>query len=147
MHEQSGEANVIKIYVLTYGNKNNSVAFPNQSLKDNLLDYFNRYKMFTDWLEIENGEIIPVDFSGSVKIFKGYKISDVIQNIYNALENFFDIELRDMGQAINISDIYALIDNLNGVDSVEIDSPAKTLTPKNNQFFILGSVHFNGSYT
>ena len=45
VHERSGEANIIRLYVLTYGAENNTVAIPNQTLKDNLLEYMNKYKM------------------------------------------------------------------------------------------------------
>ena len=55
VRKRSGEANYIRIYVLTYGLSENTVTTANQTVKDNLLAYLNKYKQLTDWLEIEDG--------------------------------------------------------------------------------------------
>ena len=143
VHERSGEANVIRLYVLTYGAKDNTVALANQTLKDNLLAYMNKYKMLTDWLEIEDGKIRSVDFSGSVKISEGFSANSILQKISEALKDFMNVDVRDMGEALRISDVYALIDDIEGVDFVELDSPAHTITPDNNELLILGDMQWD----
>ena len=140
VHEQSGEANVIRLYVLTYGAKNNTVTAPNQTLKDNLLAYLNKYKMLTDWLEIEDGKFKSVDFSGSIKISEGFNKNSILEKISEALKNFMNIDIRDMGEALRISDIYALIDGIEGVDFVELETPTQTVTPETNELLILGDM-------
>ena len=130
--ERSGEANVIRLYVLTYGADNNTVAIPNQTLKDNLLDYLNKYKMLTDWLEIEDGIIKPVNFSGTVTIAEGFIKSLVLKNISDALNNFMNVDIRDMGEPLRISDLYALIDNANFCQGImEHLRAANTIWPTN----------------
>ena len=138
---------MIRLYVLTYGARSNTVATANQTLKDNLLEYLNKYKMLTDWLEIMDGSISSVDFSGSVRISEGFKIDSVLLKIREALVDFMNVDTRDMGEPLRISDVYALIDNIEGVDFVEMTSPLQTVTPANNELLILGSVNFNGTYS
>ena len=146
VHERSGEANVIRLYVLTYGAESNTVTTPNQTLKDNLLGYLNKYKMLTDRLEIDDGSISAVDFSGSVRISEGFKIDSVLLKIREALADFMNIDTRDMGELLRISDVYALIDNIEGVEFVEMITPTQTITPNDNELLTLGSVTFYGSY-
>lgn len=145
IHERSGEANVIRLYVLTYGAESNTVAIPNQTLKESLLEYLNKYKMLTDWLEIENGKIKSVDFSGTITVSEGFNKLSVLQKISNAITNFMSIDTRDMGEPIRISDLYALIDNIEGVLFVELDSPNQTITPESNELLTLGNIDFRSS--
>ena len=145
VHERSGEANVIRLYVLTYGAQNNTVALPNQALKDSLLEYMNKYKMLTDWLEIVDGGIKPVDFSGTVTVSEGFNKSSVLQKISDAINGFMNVDIRDMGEPLRISDLYALIDNIEGVSFVELDSPNQTVTPESNELLTLGSIDFRSS--
>ncbi len=147
VRERSGEANVIRLYVLTYGAKSNTVTTANQTLKDNLLAYLNKYKMLTDWLEILDGSISTVDFSGSIRISEGFKIASVLLKIREALTDFMSIDTRDMGEPLRISDVYALIDDIEGVDFVELNTPLQSITPADNELLILGSVDFYGAYS
>ncbi len=143
VRERSGEANVIRLYVLTYGVKSNTVAIPNQTLKDNLLSYLNRYKMLTDWLEIDNGKWKPVDFAGHIIISDGFNPTAIIAKVNNTLTALMNIELHEMGEPLRISDVYAAIDNIEGVLFVELTSPMQTIIPENNELLILGSIDFN----
>ena len=145
VRERSGEANVVRLYVLTYGAESNTVALPNQTLKDSLLEYLNEYKMLTDWLEIEDGKIKSVDFSGTVTVSEGFNKPSVLQKISDAITSFMNVDTRDMGEPIRISDLYALIDNIEGVLFVELSSPNQTVTPESNELLTLGSIDFRSS--
>ena len=122
---------------------NNTVALANQTLKDNLLAYMNKYKMLTDWLEIEDGKIRSVNFSGSIKISEGFNANSILQKISDELKKFMNVDTRDMGEALRISDVYAVIDNIEGIIFVELDSPAQTITPANNELLILGDMQWD----
>jgi hypothetical protein len=52
VHERSGEANVIRYYVLAYAEDSNKLALASESLKNALLGYINQRKMLTDYVEI-----------------------------------------------------------------------------------------------
>ena len=98
--------------------------------------------MLTDWLEIDDGLYTPVNFSGSVIISDGFRQDNISQVINKTLKELMDIEIRDMGEPLRISDVYAAIDNIEGVLSVELDSPTQTITPAINEILVLGSINF-----
>ena len=54
-----------------------------------------------------------------------------------------NVDTRDMGEALRISDIYAVIDNIEGIIFVELDSPAQTITSANNELLILGDMQWD----
>ena len=145
VHEHSGEANVIRLYVLTYGSAINTVAQPTDALKQSLLEYLNEYKMLTDWLDIQNGTSRNINFSGNVKIKEGYISENVIAGIQDALNSLMNIEFRSLGQELRISDVYSAIDNVAGVDFVELSEPVKTLTAGDNELLTLGNINFSVS--
>ena len=142
VRERSGEGNFIRIYVLSYGQEDNTVAVPNDTLKNNLLEYLENYKMITDWIEIGNGTWKAVDFSGEITILEGFNAADILEKINSALISLMDIDTREMGGALRISDVYAIIDNIEGVDYVELLSPSETVNAENSELLILGSVNF-----
>lgn len=146
VRERSGEANFIRIYVLTYGLTENTVTTANQTVKDNLLVYLNKYKMLTDWLEIEDGIWREIDFTGSVVVSNGFSMDTVLANIKQALSNLMAIDTREMGDPLRISDVYAAIDNIEGVIYVELDSPDKTITAANNELLVLGEINLALQY-
>ena len=143
VRERSGEANVIRLYVLTYGAENNTVALANQVLKDNLLQYLKRYIMLTDWLEIDDGKWLPVNFTGHIIISDGFAPATVLAKVNDTLTALMNIELHEMGEPLRISDVYAAIDNIEGVLFVELTSPVQTITPEHNELLILGGIDFN----
>ncbi len=145
VRERSGEANIIKIYVLSYGNISGSLAIAEQTLKNNLLDYLNKYKMLTDWLEISDGKWSYVDFSGNVIISDGFTSDKILNDIQTSIKSLLNIETREMGEPLRISDVYAAIDNIEGVLSVELDSPVQTITPEINEMLIAGNFQFTFS--
>ena len=142
VRERSGEANFIRLYVLTYGITEGTVTTANQILKDNLLAYVDRYKMLTDWIEVEDGKWQEVNFSGQVIISDGFSIDKILAQIKEALKSLLDIETHDMGEALRISDVYAAIDNIEGVLFVELDEPQQTITPDINELLVLGNIDF-----
>ena len=75
-----------------------------------------------------------------------FNINSVLLKIREALVDFMSIDTRDMGQPLRISDVYALIDDIEGVDFVELNTPLQTITPADNEMLILGSVNFYGAY-
>ena len=56
------------------------------------------------------------------------------------------IDTRDMGEPLRISDVYALIDNIEGVDFLELTCPLQTVTPADYELLTLGSMNFYGAY-
>ena len=143
VHERSGEANVIRIYVLAYGSEAGAVALAPQTLKNALLNYLNQYKMLTDWLEIMDGEWRAVNFSGALTLLTGFKSAEVLENVKEALAALLETGTREMGEPLRISDVYAAIDGVDGVAHVELNTPTETVAAGANELLVLGNVNFS----
>jgi len=141
--ERSGEVNLIRYYVLSYGATPDSVALAPLLLKNNLLKYLNNYKMLTNYIEIADGKWREIDFSGVITITQGLNVDTVRENVNKALRELLDINIREMGQSLMISDAYAVIDNVEGVVHVELDSPSETVQAEKNELLILGDINFD----
>lgn len=140
VRERTGEANVIRYYVLAYGNGKGNVAAPPQALKDALRAYIDKYKMLTDWIEIEDGRWREVDIRGTVRIANGVKASEALADIEAAVSALFDLDVREMGEPLRISDLYAAIDRATGVLHVELTTPTATVEAEKDELLILGTV-------
>jgi phage-related baseplate assembly protein len=140
VRERSGEANVIRYYVLAYSSDPKKVALASQGLKSALLSYVNERKMLTDWIEIEDGAWTEIDIEGTVRAVSGMNKDTVIDAVHLALEKLFSLETREMGKPMRISDLYSAIDNVEGVLHVELNSPQTTVEAESNELLVLGEI-------
>ena len=99
--------------------------------------------MLTDWLEIEDGSWRSVDFKGVITISAGIKSTVVLDAVTAALKTLLSVETRDMGEYLRISDVYAAIDNIEGVVHVELETPLSTISVDENELLILGDIDFS----
>jgi phage-related baseplate assembly protein len=143
VRERSGEANVIRYYVLAYAENSSALALASQPLKDALLRHVNERKMLTDWVEIEDGAWRPVDIRGTLRLVPGVARETAVTRVKNALQALVSAESRQMGEALRVSDVYAAIDNAEGVESVELLTPAATVSAEANEVLLLGDVEFD----
>ena len=73
-------------------------------------------------------------------------MDSVLTNIKQALSDLMNINTREMGDALRISDVYAAIDNIEGVIYVELENPDKTITAASNELLILGEINLSLQY-
>ncbi|MDR1514932.1 MAG: baseplate J/gp47 family protein [Synergistaceae bacterium] len=142
VHERSGEANVIRYYVLAYAESSGGLALASQPLKDALLSYINERKMLTDWIEVKDGTWRYVDVIGTLRLTPGVASQTAITRAEYALRALMSVENQHMGGELRISDVYAAIDNAEGVESVELQTPTATVKADTNEVLLLGSVSF-----
>ncbi|MDR0648279.1 MAG: baseplate J/gp47 family protein [Synergistaceae bacterium] len=142
VRERSGEANVIRYYVLAYAEDPGRLALASQSLKDALLKHVNERKMFTDWIEIEDGAWRTVDIRGTLRLTPGVPDETAVSRAKKALQSLVNAETQRMGGKLRISDVYSALDNVEGVESVELETPAATVSADTNEVLLLGDVEF-----
>ncbi|MDR1977942.1 MAG: baseplate J/gp47 family protein [Synergistaceae bacterium] len=140
VRERSGEANVIRYYVLAYAADPKKVALASQGLKNALLAYIDERKMLTDWIEIEDGTWREIGVEGTVRAASGIREDDAHAAILLALEKLFTLETREMGEPLRISDLYSAIDNVGGILHVELSAPQATVEAESNELLVLGEV-------
>lgn len=87
-------------------------------LIDNIAEYMSHYKQINDYLEIKSGKIYNITVGLELFIDKNYDAADVITEVINAVEAYFDVTTHDMGEDIFIGDLQKEINLTDGVVSL-----------------------------
>jgi hypothetical protein len=111
-----------------------SYGVVSQSVKDDILQDIDQYILINMTPEIEDVELVYLDLEASIYVETTYSTDDIQVAVDTALNDFFhptDYEelARTVGEDINTSDIIALIDNIAGVDHVDLVKLTRKLTP------------------
>lgn len=87
VHEQSGEANVIRIYALTQGADGEMVA-PSQGLIDAFVESVEEIKMVTDYVDVVPATVQQVDVNAEIAVLQGFVHADVLNTVQEDLRAF-----------------------------------------------------------
>jgi hypothetical protein len=107
----------LDLYVLSY-NSNGNLTIPSTTLKNNLKTYINQYRMIGDTLSIKDAFIINIACDFEIITLPNYNSNEVIFRCISALQNYFSINNWQINQPIILRDISVLIDNIEGVQTV-----------------------------
>ena len=108
----------LNLYTLGY-DKNKQLTTLNTATKTNLSTYLEQYRMLTDSINIKDAFVINFTVDFEIVTFKSYNNEEVILNCINELKSFFNIDKWQINQPIIISEVYNLLGNVLGVQSVE----------------------------
>ena len=89
-----------------------------QTLVENIIEYMSNYKQINDYIEIKSGKIYNIGISLDMFIDKNYNTANVVSSIINKVQEYFDVNARDMGEDIFVGDMEKEITLLDGVISV-----------------------------
>jgi len=100
--------------------KNNvgALANLNQATKQNLKNYMSFYRILTDAINILDGNIINIGIEFEVVVLPNYNANEVLLRCVSELKNYFNIDKWQINQPILLSDIYVLLDKVDGVQTV-----------------------------
>lgn len=107
----------INVYVLSY-DANKKLIKPNQALVTNLITYLKQTRMITDGVNVIDGYIINIGVDFSITVYKGFNKKDVLLDCITAVQNFFNIDIWNFSQPINLSQLQLEIAKVAGVQSV-----------------------------
>jgi len=108
----------LNLYTLGY-DKNKKLSTLNTATKTNLSTYLEEYRMLTDAVNIKDAFVINFGLTFEIVTFKNYNNEEVILNCITEIKEFFDTDKWQVNQPIIISEVYNLIGNVSGVQSVE----------------------------
>ncbi len=115
----AGESNsVLDLYVLSY-NVNNQLSLCSEALKQNLSTYLSVYRMVNDSINIKDGFIINVGVDFDIIVLPEFNNNQVLQRCIVALQEYFAIDNWSINQPIILRDIYVLLDQIEGVQTVK----------------------------
>ena len=110
--------NSISIYILSKDN-NNNLTTPNIALKQNLKTYLSQYRMITEAINIKDAFVINIGVNFEIIVRPNYNNKLILNNCLIALQNYSNIDKWQINQPIILSEIYSLIDQIEGVQTVQ----------------------------
>jgi len=108
----------ISLYVLGL-NSVGQLEPPSPAILQNIQTYLKDYRMLTDAVNIKPGYIINIGCNFDVVIRPNYTSQDVIARSILALQDFFNIDNWQINQPIILGDVYTILDQVEGVQTVK----------------------------
>jgi len=122
----SPEPGVVDLYIATEDSEGNP-AKVDDALKAKVDEVLAKRRALTDKVNIKDIEFVPVNVHISIKAFTGYNFENIRQTAIKLLRNYF--KSLSPGQAFRLSDVYRMIDEIDGVDYCDIITPSTNVAP------------------
>lgn len=123
------EGNIVVIYAWTTGTDGGLVPLSSQ-LKLAVKTYLQTKAVGTDMVEIFDGSARPVPVSVRFKTFGGYTVSDTRRLMLDTLRAF--VTALRPGDTILFSNLVRSLDEVQGVDTLNLATPIQDLIPANS---------------
>jgi len=107
----------INFYCLGY-DANKKLTVLNPATKQNLRNYLSYYRILTDAINIKDGYIVNVGIDFEIVVKPNFNSNDVLLKCIKKIKDYFAINKRSINQPILLSDIYVMLDEVDGVQSV-----------------------------
>jgi hypothetical protein len=109
---------LITLYVLGLDTAGN-LAEPTPALLQNVQTYIQDYRMLTDSVKIEQAYIVNIGVAFDIVILPNYNGQDVVARCITALQDFFKTDNWQINQPIILTNIYSMLDQVKGVQTVK----------------------------
>ena len=130
----------IQVVVVPHSPKEKPV--PSQGFIDTVLRHLNRHRLLTDKINVKGPKYVGIGVKASVSIGSSYsgeerkiKIKEALNNFLNPLKGGGDGKGWPFGRTVYRSEIYSLIENVEGVEcvlSVNLESTEKSMDKEGN---------------
>lgn len=108
----------LNAYCLGYDSNKNLIPL-NTAIKNNLKNYLEQYRMVTDAVNIKDAYIINIQVNFEIITYPNViNKREVVIKCIEELKKYFDIEKWQIGQPIILSEVYTLLDKVDGVRTV-----------------------------
>ena len=121
---QIGELNVgetpsvLDLYILAY-NRNNKLKQASSTLKQNLRTYLSQYRMINDSIRIKNAFIINIGVDFDIIVLPNFINDEVLRKCISEVSSYFDLSKWQINEPIILSELYVLLSQVEGVQSVK----------------------------
>jgi hypothetical protein len=116
--EQVSTIETLNLYILTQ-NSTGQLDYAGNTLKNNLRTYLSQYRMIGDNIEIRDAFIINIGVDFEIIVLPEYNNSEVLLNCITALQDYFNTSKWQLNQPILLRDLYILLDNISGVQTIK----------------------------
>jgi hypothetical protein len=109
---------ILDLYVLTY-DTNGNLSTASNLIKQNLSTYLAEYRMINDSIKIKDAFIINIEVTFDIIVLPNFNNNETITKCIESLTNFFATDKWQINQPILFSDLYILLDKVEGVQTVK----------------------------
>jgi len=109
---------ILDLYVLTY-DTNGNLSTASNLIKQNLSTYLAEYRMINDSIKIKDAFIINIEVTFDIIVLPNFNNNETITKCIESLTNFFTTDKWQINQPILFSDLYILLDKVEGVQTVK----------------------------
>lgn len=124
----SKSTNLVEVYALAQG-VNDVPVLPSVGLKSGLQTYIRSRNVFTDQVAVLDGAIKYIDIDMVIVISRSADASVVKEKVEAAINDFFDIDNWNLGQALYVSNLIERVESLEGVMYIDLFSPSENILP------------------
>ena len=107
----------LNLYTLGYDN-NKKLTQLNNATKTNLKTYISYYRMLTDAVNIKDAFIVNIAIQFDIIVLPDANSNETLLRCIAALKDYFNIDNWSINQPITLSQIYVLLDGIQGVQTV-----------------------------
>ena len=116
---KADEANTtLDLYVLTE-DANNKLTVASDTIKNNLKKYIEQYRMIGDTISIKDAFVVNFSVDFEIITYPNFNSNEVLESCIVALQTYFNIDRWQIAQPIIIPDLFVLLDQLDGVQTVK----------------------------
>ena len=110
--------NKINIQVLSYDNNGVLTESVSNTLKENIAKYLSNYRMINDYISVSNAKVIDLELEYSLVLDSTQNQGEVITNVVNTTNTFFQPTSNELGKNINISELRRNIQDIPGITNI-----------------------------
>lgn len=88
------------------------------TVKNNLKTYLSQYMLVTDAVDIRDAFIVNFRIKYDIVLRPGFVAQDVLLRCDQKIEEYFRLDRRSINQPIMLTDLYTILDKVNGVQTV-----------------------------
>jgi len=111
-------ASVLDLYILSF-DVNNKLTNASLALKQNLSTYLSQYRMVNDSISIKDAFIINIGVNFDIIVLPNFNSNEVLTKCILALQDLFAIKNWQINEPIILRDVYVVLDNVEGVQTVK----------------------------
>ncbi len=110
--------NKILIQILSYDTSGKLTNIVSNTLRQNIANYLSNYRMINDYISIFTAEVIDLSVDVAIVLDAAQNSGQVISKVIDTVSNYFDPQVRQLGQNVYLSELRSLIQTQNGVLTV-----------------------------
>jgi predicted phage baseplate assembly protein len=136
---RGGELNKIDIFVWTR-QTDGTLTGASLALRNALKAFIVEVNVISHDVAVFSGLTEPVNVAADITYQASRTDAEITDTVTTALEDFFNSDTLDPGEAITLSSLYNLIHNLDGIQSVIITDPTADVAILEARIAVLGTI-------